>query len=82
MREQRIDTAAEAATGTDADPGDGMGMASPASHQPAPTGAGSATASADDLPVTGSERSAPEHVDGRTEGERSLRAAAEASGDE
>jgi hypothetical protein len=32
MSEQRIDTAAEAATGADADPGEGQGLASQAAH--------------------------------------------------
>jgi hypothetical protein len=32
VSEQRIDTGAEAATGSDADPGEGLGIADPAAH--------------------------------------------------
>ena len=76
MSEQRVDTAAAAATGSDADPSEGLGLASPAAH---PEGVGQGGAGdpgdmrtqADDRTSVGGEQTA----EGDTEGERAIRSA-------
>lgn len=71
MSEQRIDSAADAATGGDADYGDGQGLATPAAHPGGVTGG-----SGGDLLNPHDERTpVDETPEGRTEGERSVRAA-------
>lgn len=82
MSEQRVDPAAEAATGPDADPGEGAGLAPAGAHPTTVAGSGMGTTG--DLPVPGDDerRDADEFVEGETEGERSVRAAQAARDEE
>jgi len=71
MSEQRIDSAAAAATSTEADPGEGTGLATPGAHH------GGGAGGTDDMAVPDDQERLPvdETPDGETEGERSVRAA-------
>ena len=74
MSEQRVDSAATAATGADADPGEGLGLAQPGAHEG--IGAGGGEGDPGDMRTQNDDRTniAPDQTaDGDTEGERAIR---------
>ena len=75
MSEQRIDTAADAATTSQADPGEGQGLATDATHR-----SGEAAETDERQEIEQGDRTDPTvAADGDTEGERTLRSAVDPS---